>query len=76
MKTTDPTTTRWPADRLLKEARRRTADLMTDNTKRVQEMLSVLVAEAGWTDSEFVDALCSDVIVRAENKARPRARRA
>lgn len=55
---------KWDTERILRESRVRTAALMTDNTKRVQEMLEDLMEEAGWTESEFIDALCTDVITR------------
>jgi hypothetical protein len=55
---------RWDTERILNEARKRTAELMSDNTKRVQSMLEDLMKEAGWSESEFVDALCTDVIQR------------
>lgn len=55
---------RWSTDRVLSEARRRTKLLFTDNPKKVQAMFGHLVKEAGWTDEEFIDALCTDAIQR------------
>ena len=56
---------KWPRTRVLSEARKRTKELFTDNSKRIQAMLADLIAEAGWTEDEFIDALCSDVIQNA-----------
>lgn len=53
---------KWSREQVLSEARGRTKELYTDNPKRVQEMLAGLLAEAGWSEDEFIDALCQDVI--------------
>ena len=53
---------KWTKDKVLAEARKRTRALMTDNTVRVQRMLDGLVKEAGWSEEEFIDALCADII--------------
>jgi len=63
---------RWSQERILAEARKRTAALSTeetsDNASRIQKMLDELVREAGWTDSEFIDALCKDVIQNPKSR--------
>jgi len=59
-------TIRWSEARLLVEARKRTKELFTDNSVRVQKMLSNLLKEAGWNEEEFIDALCKDVIAHGK----------
>ena len=65
-------TARLSQERILAEARKRTAALSTeetsDNASRIQKMLDELVREAGWTDSEFIDALCKDVIQNPKSR--------
>lgn len=53
---------KWSKDQVLAEARRRTKEQF--NSKKTQEMLSQLLAEAGWTEEDFIDALCQDIIHR------------
>lgn len=53
---------KWSEERVLSEARRRTKELFTDNPKKVQLMLAHLMVESGWTDEEFIEALCKDTI--------------
>lgn len=55
---------KWTEERVLAEARRRTKELFTDNSKRVQLMLAHLLVEAGWSEEDFIDALCQDAIRR------------
>ena len=66
--------TRWSQERILAEARKRTTDLSvditSDNASRIQKMLDELVREAGWTDAEFIDALCKDVIQNPKSRLR------
>ena len=56
--------TRWTADHLLKESRRRTAELVAQDKDpaQVQQMLADLLVEAGWQASAFIRALLQDVI--------------
>lgn len=56
--------TKWSKERVIDEARRRTKELFTDNMKKIQHMLACLLDEAGWTEDEFIDALCQDAIQR------------
>lgn len=53
---------KWSQEKVLAEARRRTKEHF--NSKGTQVMLSGLLKEAGWTEDEFIDALCQDVIRR------------
>lgn len=53
---------RWSENKVLAEARKRTKELF--HPKAVQEMLAGLLKEAGWSEDEFMDALCQDVIKR------------
>ena len=55
---------RWPATRLLDEARMRTRQLGLDAKPEVQQMLTALLDEAGWTRAQFVKALVADVEAR------------
>jgi hypothetical protein len=56
--------TRWPAARLLDEARIRTRQIGLDAKPEVQQMLVDLLDEAGWTRAQFVRALVADVEAR------------
>ena len=56
--------TRWPAARLLDEARVRTRRIGLDAKPEVQQMLVALLDEAGWTRAQFVRALVADVEAR------------
>ena len=53
---------KWSREKVIREARLRTRELFTDNSRRVQVMLAKLLEEAGWSEDEFIDALCQDVI--------------
>lgn len=64
MKTTT-TAHRWPEHKVLSAARQRTNRLTTDNTVRIQRMLEGLMLESGWTESDFLDALCRDAVRKA-----------
>jgi hypothetical protein len=55
---------RWPAARLLVEARTRTRQIGLDAKPEVQQMLVDLLDEAGWTRAQFVRALVADVEAR------------
>lgn len=57
-------TGKWGTARILKEARTRTKELF--NPKAVATMLQGLLEEAGWTEDEFMDALCQDVIKKGQ----------
>jgi len=52
---------RWPAARLLNEARTRTRQIGLDAKPEVQQMLVDLLDEAGWTRAQFVKALVAEV---------------
>jgi hypothetical protein len=52
---------RWPAKRLLSEARMRTRQIGLDAKPEVQQMLAHLLDEAGWTQAQFVKALVAEV---------------
>lgn len=52
---------RWPAARLLDEARMRTRQIWFDAKPEVTQMLTALLDEAGWTREQFVKALVADV---------------
>lgn len=56
---------RWPEHQVLSAARQRTSRLSTDNTIRIQRMLESLMAESGWTESDFLGALCRDAVRKA-----------
>lgn len=62
--------TRWSKETILAEARKRTAAMPADNASGIQKMLDELVREAGWTDAEFIDALCNDVIQNPKSRLR------
>lgn len=51
---------RWSKDQVLSEARRRTKDEFSQ--RGTAKMLAELLAEAGWSSDEFIDALCQDVV--------------
>lgn len=53
---------RWPQERVLAEARRRSQEHL--EPRKIQQMLTDLLREAGWSEDEFIDALCEDVIRR------------
>lgn len=53
-------TAKWSSSRVLAEARVRTKELF--NPKAVAGMLQELLKEAGWSEDEFMDALCKDII--------------
>ncbi len=55
---------RWPAARLLNEARLRTRQIWFDAKPEVTQMLTALLDEAGWTREQFVKALVADVEAR------------
>ena len=55
---------RWPAARLLSEARTRTRQIGLDAKPEVQRMLADLLDEAGWTRARFVKVLVADVEAR------------
>jgi hypothetical protein len=55
---------RWPAARLLTEARTRTRQIGLDAKPEVQRMLVALLDEAGWTRAQFVKVLVADVEAR------------
>jgi hypothetical protein len=61
---------------LLPEARKRTKALIHEGRTRVQRMLSELLAEAGWTDKEFIDALEKDLIQLKKAIAKKKATKA
>ncbi len=50
----------WPRDVLLREARARRYKLTREHQARLQRMLVLLLEEAGWTSSDFLDALIQD----------------
>lgn len=55
-----PLKVRWSEEKILAEARKRTKE--TFSPKSTQVMLESLLQEAGWTNVEFIDALCRDVV--------------
>jgi hypothetical protein len=59
---------RWPAERLLQEARDRTKATKDDGEVAVQRMLSDLLVEAGWREGDFITVLLKDVIDEANRK--------
>lgn len=61
---------KWSKERVLAEARSRTAELK-DHDKgvaEVQAMLALLITEAGWTEPEFLQALTQDVVARTRKR--------
>ena len=58
---------KWTQEQVLREARKRTKELFTDNSKKIQTMLANLMVEAGWSEEEFIDALCQDVITKGRD---------
>lgn len=66
---------RWSKERVLQAARQRTEGLNATNSVKVQEMLAQLIVEAGWSETDFIDALCHDVVTRNQpTDSQPRQR--
>lgn len=59
---------RWTESRVLAEARKQTAHLNVDNPVKLLAMLGTLLRDAGWTEEEFIDALCQDIIARGQRR--------
>lgn len=57
---------RWTQDRVLAVARQRTREL-THDLNKIQGMLAQLMVESGWSNEDFSNALCLDVIQRAND---------
>ena len=63
-----PLTSRWPSVKVIEEARKRTRATSINNasdtqssTIAVRGALEKLLIEAGWSEDDFIDALCEDV---------------
>lgn len=56
------TNEKWTRDEVLTEARRRVAAMVLPSTEGIQKILSSLVEEAGWGETELLSALISDVV--------------
>jgi hypothetical protein len=59
---------RWDAPKLLREVRARTRALNRVNTSEIQLMLKQLLAEAGWSEGDFLETLAADI---ADNGPQP-----
>lgn len=59
------TNKKWTRDEVLAEARRRVNAMVVQTPNSIQRVLESLVAEAGWEDSELLNALCTDVVKRS-----------
>lgn len=57
---------RWTQEHVLSVARQRTRELVHDLNK-IQGMLERLMVESGWSNEDFSNALCLDVIQRAND---------
>lgn len=53
---------RWPEHRVLTEARKKTQSMSPDMSVQLQQELATMLVTAGWSEEEFIDALCKDVI--------------
>jgi hypothetical protein len=56
---------KWSTATLLEAARARTALLRMGTAMDVRKMLEELLVNAGWSEEEFINALCEDIINRA-----------
>lgn len=56
----------WSKERVLAEARKRTAEMKLEDepAHAIQRALAVLLVEASWSEEQFIDALCADIIFR------------
>jgi hypothetical protein len=51
---------RWAPERVLREARARTRALNAENARQVRDMLARLLAEASWSDEQFLKLIIGD----------------
>jgi len=52
---------KWSTDLVLQAARERTRSITVTDSKGIQKMLADLMVESGWSEEDFIDALCEDV---------------
>jgi hypothetical protein len=73
--------TRWPEQHVLQAARTRAKALSSttaalafqaaaQSSVQMSDMLRDLMTESGWSEDEFLDALCRDIIAHANARAR------
>ncbi len=61
------TKARWPEQQVLAVAREKARALMGDGqNKQLQAELAAVLVEAGWTEEEFIDVLCKDLIAKSK----------